>query len=116
MFSGGLNTMWLNARWFFWVLFALCCFLLVVPLVIRDKYSGGLLIDAETYSDLRLADSVSENGFLSSDELSYGGRQFFGEQAWVFLLSFNPIFLAKYLPIVLGILSFILFYFVVDHV
>ncbi len=108
--------MWLNAKWIFWVLLVICFGLLLAPILIREKYSGGLYADSESYRSLRFAEIFKQEGIIYYDNLSYGGRYFVGEQGWFALLSINPNFMARYLPFTLGILSFILFYLLVARI
>ncbi len=108
--------MWLNARWFFCVMAVLCFFLLVFPIFTREKYSSGLLIDGDSYRSVRIANDIRNGEDISYDWLSYGGRIFVEERAWYYLLSPNPEILAKYLPAVFGLLSFILFYLIAGHI
>ena len=103
--------MWLNAKWFFWVIILLCIVLLAVPIFVRHNYSAGLFIGEESYRSLRIANEIKTGGDTANDELSYGGRVFLEESFWFYILSFNPKVLAMYLPAVFGLLSFILFYF-----
>lgn len=108
--------MWLNARFGFWILLFICLFLLVLPLYIRDTKSYGMLIDGESYLSVRFAEQAKETGFIFWDNLSYGGRHYLTEQAWYLLLAISPFFMAKYLPIIFGLLSFILFYAIVSSI
>ena len=108
--------MWLNAKWFFWVIILLCIVLLAVPIFVRHNYSAGLFIGEESYRSLRIANEIKTGGDTANDELSYGGRVFLEESFWFYILSFNPKVLAMYLPAVFGLLSFILFYFILDYI
>lgn len=104
-----------NAKNYFWFLLILCIILLVLPSIIRDKVSNGLFIDSQSYKSLRLGHEIRDNGLISYDELSYGGKPFFEEYGWYVLLSINPEFFARLLPFLFGVLSFIVFYFLVKQ-
>ncbi len=108
--------MLLNARLFFWAMVLFCILLLFMPIFIREKYSEGLFIGSESYRSLRIANDIKNGEDIGTDRLSYGGRLFVEESAWYYLLSLNPENLARYLPAVFGLLSFILFYFIANHI
>lgn len=105
--------MWLSAKKYFWVLLVLCIILLILPLVIRGVSSDGLLIGEESYKNLRWAEGDSVSSY---DGLSYGGKPHVEEKLWYSILSISPGFLVKFLPILLGILCFVLFYFLVSNI
>lgn len=108
--------MLLNAKNYFWVLLVFCIVLLFLPLFIRDRYNGGLLVGSESYKSLRFGKEIKESGLISYDKLSYGGKPFVEEKGWYALLSINPEFMVKLLPFIFGILSFIVFYFLVAKI
>lgn len=96
--------MWLNARWFFWVLCLISLVLLFIPIFSRD----GVFVDGDSYKSLRLS-----NGNLGYDALSYGGRDFIGEKGWYVFLSIIPLSVIRHLPLLFGFLFFVIFYFLV---
>jgi|SRR3989344_4713604 len=96
---------WYAKRYWFFILLFFCVISLVLPLFLRD----WVLIGGESYYNLRLA-----NDFSNYDELSFGGRYFYGESGYIKFLSFNPWFFSISLPILFGIGSFILFYLIVE--
>ena len=99
----------------FLFLLSLCIIFLVSPVLFRNLNSDKYLIGDKSYFYLRLAGEIKENGIIpNEDYFSYGGREFRDEWGWPYLLSFNPEFLSFYLPIILGILSFILFYIILN--
>ncbi|MBS3167786.1 hypothetical protein J4216_01535 [Candidatus Woesearchaeota archaeon] len=75
-----------------------------------------MLLDGDSYNSLRLADYSNLNAINNFDELSYGGRVNLEEFGWYYLISFSPGLLVRILPFFLGILSFVLFYLLVDKV
>ena len=81
---------------------------------IRYTTTGGLLLGQESYSTLRLAETIKEKGITAPDILSYGGRPTLTEKGLAFLLSFSPLFLARILPFLLGLLS-LYFFFKIIH-
>ena len=97
--------MWLTARNTIIILSLICLVLLIIPINLRH----GLPIDSESYKNIRLAEEIKQKGLISYDELSYGGRDYTGEQTWPTILSIKPELTAKYLPIILGLLSLIIF-------
>ena len=106
----------LNVRYYFWILLVLCLISLLVPLFLRTTFSNGLYIGEETYRSLRLGQNIREGSFLSYDNLSYGGKYLFEERLWYFLISIAPGFMVIFLPILFGILSFIVFYLLVSEI
>ena len=108
--------MFLNARYYFWILLILCISALLMPLVLRNRLSDGLLIGPDSYKSLRLGNEFREKNSISYDKLSYGGRKLVEEKLWYILLSIKPEFMARFLPIFFGILSFIIFYFLVSKI
>ena len=113
---GRVDIMSLNVKNKFWMLLVLCIFLLAFTIFLRAQYSNGLFIDSESYKSIRYASEFKEEGIISYDKLSYGGKPFFEEYGWYLLLSISPGFLAKYLPLLFGIFSFILFYFIINKI
>ncbi len=104
-----------NARLPFWALLILCLVLLALPIMLRERFTDGLLVDPVSYDNLRLAKNVQESGLISYDELSYSGRTYLGEHAWIILLSPYPEFLSNFLPLLFGILSFVVFYLLISR-
>ncbi len=107
--------MFSNVKLKFWILILLCFLSLLLPILIRDR-TNNLFIGSESYKSLRIADSIKNKGLSSYDKLSYGGKPLVQEKLWYSILSINPAFLAKILPFILGILSFILFYLIINKV
>ncbi|MBI2148041.1 EpsG family protein [Candidatus Woesearchaeota archaeon] len=109
------DIMFLNARIYFWILLVFSVFALVMPVVIREKFTDGALIGPESYRSIRIGNMFRE-GYFSYDSLSYGGKPFVEEKAWYFLISIAPNFMVRLLPLIFGILSFVLFYFLIDKI
>ena len=108
--------MWLSAKPSFFILFLLCIAALLAPMILRQDYEEASFMGSDSYSSLRIAQYIHENGRLpTEDSLSYGGRPYAGEYGWPILLSIHPQILAKWLPFIFGILSFILFYLIVNR-
>ncbi len=104
-----------NAKKYFWILLVLCMVMLALPHLIRYKYNGNFLFGEESYESLRIANFIHDNKFLpTEDYYSYGGRTFVYEYGWYILLSLKPDLFARVLPFLFGVLSFILFYLIVD--
>ncbi|HLC58840.1 MAG TPA: hypothetical protein VJI68_03175 [Candidatus Nanoarchaeia archaeon] len=106
----------LNVKKEFWILLLLCIFLLSSIILIRTNYSSNLLIGSDSYKSLILASDIKNNNIGFFDNLIYSGNVLFEEYGWYFLLSFNPEFLAKYLPLLFGLLCFVLFYFILSEI
>lgn len=104
----GFILLFVKDKWF-WILFLVCFIILLFPLLFRLFYVDGLLIDGESYYNLRLA----EDGLFASDELSFGDN-FVIERGWIGLLSISPLFLSRLLPLILGLGSFVFLFFIVS--
>lgn len=103
--------MQLNAKNKFYIILAVCFILLFLPIILRSIYTNGLLFGEESYTSLRFAQYIHDNKKLpTEDSLSYGTRPYFKEYGWHLVLSLAPHFLTKWLPFILGLLAFILFY------
>src|SRR3989344_5264012 len=107
--------MFLNAKKYFYLMLVLTLVLLVIPLVLRVIYNDGFMIGEESYTNLRIAQEIKDTNKLPvEDHYSYGGRPFVVEYGMPLLLAFNPWFLGRFIPILFGLLSFILFYFIIE--
>src|SRR3989338_377390 len=106
----------LSAKIYFYFLFLLCIISLLSLIIIREKFSDGLLIGSDSYKSLRFANEFSSSSSISYDSLSYGGKPFIEEKAWYILLSIYPVFLSRFLPFIFGLLSFIVFYLLVSKI
>lgn len=84
------------------LLVMLCIIMLALVHMLRE--SPNPLIGTEAYFNLRIAKSISLN-----DPLSYGGRFSAYSFGLPLLLSLAPEFFSNYLPIMLGVLSFMVF-------
>lgn len=92
-------------------LLLVCMFVLLSPVFFRHYNSNDYLMGDKPYFYLRLADYIEEHiQFPENDNFSFGGRNISEELGWPYLLSFNPLFLSFFLPILFGVLSFIIFY------
>ena len=108
--------MLLNAKKHFYLLLIISIIVLLSAILIREKYNSGLFMGNEAYYSLRTAQYIHDTGDIpKEDSLSYGGRLFVNEYGWPVILSINPQLLGRWLPFILGILSFILFYFIVKE-
>lgn len=108
-------SMFLSAKKYFYFLIVLCVVLLLIPHLLRAKYSGGFLYGEESYTNLRYAEYVHNNKALPIvDTLSFGGRPYSSEYGLPILFSLKPNFLAKVLPFLFGLFSFIIFYFIMN--
>lgn len=94
-------------------LFIICLIVLSMPLFLRAKFVDSNFIGEESYSNYRLANMIKDNGFVKYDELSYSGRDLRYEYGYVGLLSLSPRLLSWILPIIFGLISFVLFYNIV---
>ena len=109
--------MFLNAKKYFYAMLLLCIILLVLPIVIRQVLNEGFIVGEDSYTTLRIAQHIKDNNELpSEDDYSYGGRPYIGEYGMPLLLAFNPTLLSKILPFIFGLLSFILFYFILSEI
>jgi hypothetical protein len=106
--------MLLNAKKHFWILLVLCIFLLFLPIFLRQINDVPVLMDSQSYRSINLAEQFSENGYNGFIQYNIQ-NSLFEEPSWYYILSFNSSFLAKFLSILLGVLSFILFYFIVSN-
>jgi len=109
--------MFLNAKKHFYLLLILCIILLVLPLAIRAIFNNSFLLGEESYTNLRTAQYIKINNELpTEDDYSYGGRPYTNEYGMPLLLAFNPALLSRIIPLIFGILSFILFYFIIEEI
>ncbi len=108
--------MLLSAKKYFWLFLVLCIILLALPIFIRMQVSDGLFIDSDSYRSLRLSEDIRDNGISSYDKLSYGGKPVVEEKGWYLLLSISPEFMARFLPFLFGVLSFIIFYYLISEI
>ena len=103
--------MFLNAKKYFYLMFILCLILLVLPLFLRYHFNDNYIVGEDSYSVLRTSNYIKQNNAIpNEDPFSYGGRPYIGEYGLPLLLAFNPELLSKIVPIIFGLLSFILFY------
>ncbi len=114
--DGGYMKLDVKRKLIFFILLLFCIIILVSPIYLRHLNSDDYLIGDKPYYYLRIANYINETNtpiFSSiTDNFSFGGREYAEELGWPYLLSFNSSFLSFYLPIILGILSFILFYLI----
>jgi hypothetical protein len=102
----------------FCILFVLL--LLVLPSFVKYVNNGEfILLSSQSYSHLRLAEYIHENGqFPSYDWLSFAGVSFKFTTVFEFVLAefssttgFPLFYIVLFLPVLFGLLSFILVYF-----
>jgi len=104
---------WIKKYGFFVLLF-LAVALLLSPSAFRSLSLWSPLFGGESYYSFRLAELSSDTGLLfGNDPLSFGGRPYVGELGWPYILSFFPELLSQFLPFILGLFSFLLFYFLI---
>ncbi len=89
-----------------WVFMACIAVLLLIPMLRSHTVS---FIGEDSYFNIRMAESLS-----SYDQLSYGGRVSAYSLGLPMVLSLSPLLLARFLPFMLGLLSFILFGLILD--
>lgn len=98
-------------------LIVLSLIVLLIPHVLRYFYHDNLLIGEDSYYNLRLANSINDDKVIPVyDELSYGGRPIVSEIGWVVLLAVNPEVMSRFLPLLLGILSAVLFFLIAKKI
>ncbi len=90
-----------------WAFIACILVLLVIPLL---RPHNASYIGEDSYFNIRMAESMS-----SYDPLSYGGRVSAYNLGLPLILSLSPLLLARFLPFMLGLLSFILFGLLLDY-
>ena len=104
-----------NARNFY-LLLIICAAVLIIPIILRANYNLGYPVGGEAYDSLRNAEYVYENKRLpDADDYSYGGRIFIEEYGWPLTAGISPKIMSRWLPLILGIISFILFYLILKH-
>ncbi|MFH0798229.1 MAG: hypothetical protein V1906_02340 [Candidatus Woesearchaeota archaeon] len=81
--------------------------LLLVPML---RPHSASYIGEDSYFNIRMAESMSPY-----DSLSYGGRVSAYNLGLPMMLSLSPLLLARFLPFMLGLLSFILFGLLLDY-
>ncbi len=98
-----------------WLLIFICILVLIVPLILR--YNLPMAGD-NSYFYIRIADAIKDKGISLYDNLSYSGRELIPEFGWPLVLagvsklfSITSELASKILLIILGVLSFILFYY-----
>ena len=96
-----------------WILLVLGILVLLFPIIFRMFTVSGALIGAESYDNLNWAE---KNSFSSLKLQDFSNDPYFGERGWFVVLSLAPLFLSKWLPFLLGILSFMLFYLIVNKI
>lgn len=90
-----------------------CLIVLIIPMFLRIKLDNSAFIGSDSYSNYRLANMIQSGGLVSYDEMSYSGREIRYEYGMPLLLSLSPKVLTWIMPIIFGIMSFLLFYFIV---
>ena len=109
--------MLLNAKKYFYLLLILCIVLLSLSQYLRFRNNDGFFYGEESYYNLKIAEFIKENkAFPAEDSMSYGGRPYVGEYGYPLLLSLNIKIIPRILPILLGVFSFILFYFIITKI
>ena len=105
----------------FILLFLFAIIVLIIPSIIRFYTNTNILPGDESYLNLRLAENILSKKSISNDDLSYSGRNAFYPIGWpAFLAIFSFIFKipvitsSKILPFLLTLISFILFYFILN--
>src|SRR3989344_5312672 len=82
--------------------------LLLLIFGLRTFSAAGFLGES-TFSTIRFAEAIREQGIISYDNLSYGGRAFTEELGTPLLLTPHPHLLATILPFLLGLATLFLF-------
>ena len=102
----------------FLLLLAFCLVILILPLALRQN----LIIPGDSpYYTLRIAEKIQNEGLISWDDLSYGGREIAGLPSFPFILSLinvpvqNMGLSFTLFNIVLGLLSFVMFYIILKN-
>src|SRR3989344_1294030 len=91
-----------------------------LPYIIRNS---NILVGDESYYHLKIASLIQERGITNFDPLSYGGRQILTPLGWPFVLAKISSFLnisleltSKLIPFIFGILTVILFYYLLKNI
>ena len=96
---------------FFWLLALLAFFMLLLPTILRWKYTGGNLIGVSSFYFLHLAQEISHSGTIPLFEpLLAGGTPLTLEIGWPLLLSLMPDFFSRLLPLLFGLGTVYLFW------
>ncbi len=103
------------------LLIVICFLLLAVPLLFRYYYFDNGLTGRESYYHLRIAKNILNGNFVY-DELSYNGRLNYNI-AWPFLIAgisfvtrLSVESVCKVLPVIIGVISFLLFYLILRKI
>jgi len=101
---------WLSApnKNHIWWVIGLVLVVLLVPILFRAFAVDGALIGEESYGNLNLA----ENPLALNEVGEFEDEPYFGERAWFSILAISPLFLSKWLPFLIGIISSVLFYLI----
>ena len=100
----------LFTKWYVkYILLLICIAVLIVVPMLRPESLG--LVGGESYFNLRLAEDLNVY-----DDLSFGGRFASYEWGTSLVLALAPNFLIQVLPLILGVLSFILFWKIIKKV
>ncbi|NQV08348.1 hypothetical protein HQ529_00685 [Candidatus Woesearchaeota archaeon] len=90
--------------------------ILILPQIIRYFFLDNVLIGEESYYNARIASNINREGVQTHDELSYGGVDYVFNPYHPFLAFFSSFlgvgFASKIVPLVLGIISLFLFYYI----
>ncbi|MBL7050834.1 hypothetical protein ISS04_01580 [Candidatus Woesearchaeota archaeon] len=90
--------------------------ILLIPLSIRLLIYDNSLIGSESYYHARIAQTIADDGILTTDQLSYGGATYLLNPYHLVISNLSKVIplnsLLKITPFIFGILSFILFYLI----
>ena len=96
----------------FWIALIFCIIVLGFTIFFRQVFVDGLLIGCDSYYNLRMAASP----LVNYDSLAFENQPVFGERAWFLLISLAPTIFSWFLPFLLGLLSFALFYIIMKKI
>jgi len=111
---------YINEKTVFFTSLVLLIIVLSMPYTIRTLNNNNTLIDSFSYYHARIAKEVLEKGVLPDyDNLLFGGRAYIFNPYHLFIAFFAKFvgieFVSKFIPFLLGIFSFLVFYLILKN-
>jgi len=94
------------------LLILIATLLLLVPLVVRYKYYQNSLIGDEAYYHIRAAEALNKK--IGTDQMSFYDKKFY-LTPYDFIISLNIDFTSRFLSPLLGMITIILFYLILQN-
>lgn len=101
-----------NPKKGFIIILLIAIIVLILPFILRQTFVSGALIGPESYENFRYGKLVESDGLVGWDKLSFGGRETRYEYGLPLLLAVKPNIMIWLIPIIFGLISISLFYFI----